>query len=82
ANQGKAPKPEQGKAPKPEQGKANALRALTKSAKQTTSSRKSHRRRQTPSTSPRQDQIPLYESNTHILEISKKPPYNPTQHAP
>ncbi|MCX4159585.1 MULTISPECIES: hypothetical protein, partial [Paraburkholderia] len=72
----------QGKAPKPEQGKAKALRTQTKSAKQTTSLRKPHRRRQTHSTSPRQDQIPLYESNIHILEISKKPPYNPHQHAP
>src|ERR1700747_2020333 len=56
------------------QGKANALRTQTKSAKQTTNSRKSHCRRQTDQTSPRQDQIPLYESNIHILEISKKPP--------
>ncbi|WP_281664226.1 hypothetical protein, partial [Paraburkholderia fungorum] len=30
-----------------------------------------------PKTQPRQGQIPLYESNTHILELFKKPPYNP-----
>jgi hypothetical protein len=29
----------------------------------------------------KKQKIPLYESNTHILELSKKPPYNPTQHA-
>ncbi|WP_165187081.1 hypothetical protein [Paraburkholderia dioscoreae] len=29
--------------------------------------------------SPRQPKIPLYESNIHILELSQKPPYNPTQ---
>jgi hypothetical protein len=28
-----------------------------------------------------QHQIPLSESSTHILELSQKPPYNPTQHA-
>jgi hypothetical protein len=64
----------------PHRGIAN--RPITKQGKANTAGTTTKPRRRRQPQKPRAKRpIPIYESNTHILEISKKPPYNPKHQA-
>ena len=62
----------------PHRGDAN--RPIRKQGKANTTSKQTKKppaRQKATTPKPAQQEIPIYESSTHILEVSKNPPYNP-----